>query len=251
MRRLFIFIVLIISVLHLSAQSDKQLIRKGNKDFNKSDFQQAEKNYSKALETNPSNNNAAFNLGTSRYAQENFEEAIKDFDRAASMSLNADKEAESYYNLGNSLMSMEKYQESIEAYKQVLRSQPDNENARYNLAYAQWKLNEQQNQQQDQQEQQQDQQEEQNDKQEENQENQQQDQQQQDQENQDQNQQQDQQQANNEQQQQGSQPQPQQLTKEDAERMLQALQNNEKKTLDKVNEQKVKSAARISKEKDW
>jgi hypothetical protein len=33
--------------------------------------------------------------------------------------------------------------------------------------------------------------------------------------------------------------------------MLQALQNNEKKTMDKVNEQKVKTSARISKEKDW
>jgi tetratricopeptide (TPR) repeat protein len=244
---MIIFLVLVFSTIQLSAQSDKKLIRKGNKDFQKSEYQEAEKYYSKALETNPSSNNAAFNLGTSRYVQENFEEAVKDFDRAASMSLKPEKEAEALYNLGNSLMSLEKYQESVEAYKRVLRAQPDNEDARYNLAYAQWKMKQQQNQQQDQpQDQQQDQQDQNQDQQKENQE--QQDQQQDQQEHSEQ-----QQQADSDQQQQQGkqQPKPQQLTKEDAERMLQALQNNEKKTMDKVNEQKVKTSARISKEKDW
>lgn len=248
MHKLFILLILALASTQLFAQSDKKLIRKGNKDFENSEYQQAEKNYSKALETNPSSNNAAFNLGASRYVQENFEEAAKDFNKAASMSLKAEKEAEALYNLGNSMMSLEKYQESIEAYKQALRLQPENENARYNLAYAQWKLKEQQDQQQDQnQDQQQDQNQDQQDQQEQNQDQQEQNQDQQ------QEQQQNQQQADTDQQQQqqGQQPQPQQLTKEDAERMLQALQNNEKKTMDKVNEQKVKSAARISKEKDW
>ncbi|HOI33482.1 MAG TPA: tetratricopeptide repeat protein, partial [Bacteroidales bacterium] len=140
MRKLFILMILVISTAQLSAQSDKKLIRKGNKDYENAAYQQAEKNYSKALETNPTSNNAAFNLGTTRYVQENYEEAAKDFNKAASMSINSDIEAEALYNLGNSLMSLEKYQESIETYKQVLRSQPENENARYNLAYAQYKL---------------------------------------------------------------------------------------------------------------
>ncbi len=248
MHKLVILLILVLGSTQLSAQSDKKLIRKGNKDFENSEYQQAEKNYSKALETNPSSNNAAFNLGASRYVQENFEEAAKDFDKAASMSIKTEKEAEALYNLGNSLMSLEKYQESIEAYKQVLRLQPENENARYNLAYAQWKLKEQQDQQQ---EQNQDQQQDQNQDQQQEQQEQNQDQQEQNQDQQ-QDEQQNQQQADaDQQQQQGQQPQPQQLTKEDAERMLQALQNNEKKTMDKVNEQKVKSAARISKDKDW
>ncbi len=68
------------------AQEDKKLLRKGNKEFKKEAFNEAEINYRKAIETNPMNDNAVFNLGTSRYKQDNFEEAANDFNRAAEMS---------------------------------------------------------------------------------------------------------------------------------------------------------------------
>ncbi len=83
--------------------------------------------------------------------------------------------------------------------------------------------------------------------------NQQQDQQQQDQQQdqQDQEQQQDQQQNQDQQQQQQQQQQNQQMSKDDAQRMLDALENQEKKTMEKVNEQKVRQQPKKKSDKDW
>ena len=82
--------------------------------------------------------------------------------------------------------------------------------------------------------------------------NQQQDQQNQDQQQdqQDQEQQQDQQQ-NQDQQQQNQQQQNQQMSKEDAQRMLEALENQEKKTMEKINEEKVRQQPKKKTDKDW
>ena len=71
---------------------------------------------------------------------------------------------------------------------------------------------------------------------------------------QDQEQQQDQQQNQDQQQQQqqqNQQQQNQQMSKEDAQRMLDALENQEKKTMEKVNEQKVRQQPKKKSDKDW
>ena len=61
------------------------------------------------------------------------------------------------------------------------------------------------------------------------------------------------QQQNQDQQQQQSQQQQQnqQMSKEDAQRMLDALENQEKKTMEKVNEQKVRQQPKKKSDKDW
>lgn len=80
---------------------------------------------------------------------------------------------------------------------------------------------------------------------------QQQDQQQDQQDQQNQEQQQDQQSQDQQQQQQNQQQQSQQMSKEDAQRMLDALENQEKKTMEKVNEQKVRQQPKKRSDKDW
>ena len=80
---------------------------------------------------------------------------------------------------------------------------------------------------------------------------QQQDQQQDQQDQQNQEQQQDQQNQDQQQQQQNQQQQNQQMSKEDAQRMLDALENQEKKTMEKVNEQKVRQQPKKRSDKDW
>ena len=80
---------------------------------------------------------------------------------------------------------------------------------------------------------------------------QQQDQQQDQQDQQNQEQQQDQQSQDQQQQQQNQQQQNQQMSKEDAQRMLDALENQEKKTMEKVNEQKVRQQPKKKSDKDW
>ena len=41
------------------------------------------------------------------------------------------------------------------------------------------------------------------------------------------------------------------MSKEDAQRMLDALENQEKKTMEKVNEQKVRQHPKKKSDKDW
>jgi hypothetical protein len=111
-----------------------------------------------------------------------------------------------------------KVQESIDAYKGSLKLYPKSPEAKYNLAYAQDLLRqqEQQKQQQQQNQNKQDQNKDQQDKKDQNKE---------DQNKQDQ---------NKDQQQQQQQPQPQEISKEDAERVLNALANDEKNVQEKV-----------------
>jgi TATA-binding protein-associated factor Taf7 len=59
------------------------------------------------------------------------------------------------------------------------------------------------------------------------------------------------QQNQDQQQQQQQQQQSQEMSKEDAQRMLDALENQEKKTMEKVNEQKIRQQPKKKSEKDW
>lgn len=242
MKKILIFIAIVLVSSVLQAQKERQLIREGNKFYEEGKFSEAEISYQKATDVNPVSDKATYNLGNARYQQNNYEDATNHFKRAAEMSMNPKIEAKALYNAGNSLMSQEKYDESIPLFKQALRLNPDDADARYNLAYAQWKLKQQQQQDQQNKDQNKDQdkdqkEDQQKQDQEKDQKNDQQDKKEQDQQKQD--------------QKQDQQQNPQQLSKEEAERMLQALTGEEKKTLEKLNEKKVKAASRVSKEKDW
>ena len=151
------------------------------------------------------------------------------------INLNEDRNKKSagFYNLGNSFLKSNKLKESIDAYKNSLRLNPQNLEAKYNLAHAQDLLQQQQQQQQQNQDQQQ---------------------QKQDKNNQDQNKEkeQDQDQSDNKEQQ-DQQQQPQQddqaISKEDAERILNALENDEKNVQEKVNLQGRKEQGSFA--KNW
>ncbi len=217
--------------LTTKAQTDKGHIRHGNKEFKNGNYSEAEVNYRKSLDKEYSTK-AQFNLGDALYEQKNYEEASKAFSGVTERNTSNEIEANAYYNLGNTLMAQEKYGEAFESYKKALKINPDDEDFRYNLEYARWKMiQQQQNQNQQQQNQDQEQEQDQN----------------QDQQQQQQNQ--DQQQQNQDQQQQ--QQQQQQMSKEDAERMLKALENQEKETMEEMNEKKASMMQKRKSEKDW
>ncbi|MCK4679209.1 MAG: hypothetical protein KAT48_13830 [Bacteroidales bacterium] len=248
--------------LVLVAQGERKHIRQGNKSFEENDYKKAEISYRKGLEKNAQSVPGIFNLGDAFYKQNNFQGAIVAFDSVRSMESEKQRLSETYYNLGNSLlkfaidtiaMPSEELQElqskalpgSIEAYKNALRNNPGDTAAKYNLAYAQ-KLLKNQQQCQDQNQQDQDQNQDQQDQQEQKQE----DQEQQKEKNQEQQEQQNQQQQESQQQQQQQQQQQKEISKEDAERMLEALKNDEKNTLEKLKMQKIKGS-KTKTEKDW
>lgn len=238
--------------LDLSAQSEKKMVREGNGEYEDGNFSEAEVQYRKALTKNPNYYNGKFNLGDAMYEQENFEESAKLFDELAEANLAPEQKAKVHYNQGNNLMQAQKYDEAIDAYKKSLRLNPDDYDAKYNLEYARKKLSDQQ-QQQDQENQDQDKDQDKEDQkdqeQDKNKDDQEQDKKDQEQDKNDQ--QKDQNQDNKDQEQDQQQQQQQNISKQDAQRMLDALKNDEKKTLQKLQKEKAKATKGGKTEIDW
>ena len=259
-RMIGIISLLIISFLGFISpaysQKERKDIRKGNELYQKAlgdsgyvdtlRMQKAELYYRKALDKDINSYEGGFNLGASLFKEKKYSLAADQYKILASTGKEKSELASVYHNLGNSLFMDGKLQECIEAYKSSLRNNPNDTATKYNLAAAQKLLqdaknNPQQNQdQQDQQDQ-------------EKQDQQQQDQQQQDQQK-DQQEKQDQQQAKeDEKKEDGEEKQmqkPDQISKEDAERLLQAIQQDEKELQEKLKKEKAKTK-RIRVEKEW
>jgi len=211
----------------LSAQSDKKYIRKGNREYEKNKFSESEILYRKAVDKNRQQPNSIFNIGDALYKQNKFEDAGKQFTENVSLNDDKTKKSAGLFNLGNSMLKANKLKESIEAYKGSLKLRPDNNEAKYNLAYAQDLLKKQEEQKQNQQNQDKN-----KDKNKDDQKKDQKNQKDKDDKNKDQ--QKDQKNNQDQKQQQQQQDQQQNISKEDAERLLNALANDEKNVQEKV-----------------
>lgn len=235
LKSIIICLAFILLPLVLYSQSDKKFIRQGNREYNKEKYQESEVSYRKAIDDNRRSPDAVFNIGDALYKQNKYDEAAKQFAENVNMNEDREKKAAGLYNLGNSFLQSGKLKESIDAYKGSLKLVPDNFEAKYNLAYAQDMLTKQEQQQQEQQ-QNQDKENQENKDQKDNQDKQNDDQQNKD-------------QKENQQQQQQK-PQEQTISKEDAQRLLNSLANDEKNVQEKV---KLAKAARERKltVKNW
>lgn len=196
-------------------------VKQGNKQFQKRDFSEAETSYRKALEKNKENPQALYNLGNALIAQGQDTTAIKFFEQAAKAEKNPMRQSQSFHNLGTILQGRKMFAEAIEQYKQALRLNPHDDDARYNLVLCKHQLkNQPQNKNQD------------------NQQNQQKQDQKQDQQKQD--------------QQKQEQPQEQkpQMSKDNAEQLLNAAMQQEKQTQQRMKEAQ-KQPQRRQVEKNW
>lgn len=128
-----------------------RLVRQGNRAFQAKDYKAAEKCYLKALQSEPRNARARFNLADTYLSQENPQEALKHYAEAAKQEPNKLVRAMSYHNMGYAHHKQKQYDKAIDYYKEALRLNPADEDTRYNLALAQKQKKEQkQNQQQQQ-----------------------------------------------------------------------------------------------------
>lgn len=190
-----------------AAQSDRQYVHQGNKQFRAGNYADAEVLYRKAIEKNPRNPQAVYNLGVALMKQQKDSAAIQQFMDAGKIETNPLRRAQSFHNAGVICQGKKMYGEAIDVYKEALRNNPADDETRYNLELCKRQQKQQQQQQkQDQQKQ---------------------DQQKQDQ--QKQNQQKQEQQKKEEQQQQQQKPE-QQMSRENAEQMLNAAMQEEKQT---------------------
>jgi len=154
-RILLLFIISLtssFSPLTSSAQTDRQYIRQGNKQFRSGDYPNAEVSYRKAIEKNPKNPQAVFNLGNALMAQKKDSAAVVQFESASKLETNPLRKAKAFHNMGVVCQSHKMYGEAIEAYKSALRLNPDDNETRYNLVLCKHQQQkQQQNQQQNQQ----------------------------------------------------------------------------------------------------
>ena len=228
--RIFITLISLCIASLLFAQQESSDVRRGNRQYNDSNYTEAEVNYRRGIDKNASSFEAYYNLGNALFRQEKYPEALEAYAQAEKLLDANDQQqkeelvnrlAATYHNMGNAYYVQQQYDKAIAAYQQSLRQNPKDHETRYNLVKAMQQLQQQQNQQQQQQNQQQ------NDSTQ---------------------QQQQEQQQNQQQQQQQQEQQEQQLDKETAEQILQALEQDEQETQEKLQRQQGKKR-RV--EKEW
>jgi len=139
-----VVILLFLSTSVFAQKQERIQIRRGNRDFQKKQYVDAEVKYRKALESNPSSAEAFYNLAGALVNQKKDSLALNLYSKAASLCKDAKKSAMIYHNAGDLYMTAKKYQEAVDAFKQSLRKDPTNDQTRYNLALAQKQLKDQQ-----------------------------------------------------------------------------------------------------------
>lgn len=127
------------------AQTERKFIREGNDFFEKQNFEKAEVEYRKASDKRAESFEAAFNMADALYKQKKYEEALSQFTALAKKETDKERLGEIYHNIGNTLLAMQKTDESIEAYKESLRNRPASEPTKYNLEFARQKQQQEQN----------------------------------------------------------------------------------------------------------
>lgn len=156
-------------VLHTQAQEqtstrkERQLIIEGNKLYEQKDYKKACEAYDKAISENPNSYRAIYNRSLSQIRlgedenikesetrQKYMESGVNGMQSIANIAgIDPDLASKANFNLGNVAFKSEDYSNAVNLYKQSLRLNPNNENARKNLRIAQKKLQQQNKNQQD------------------------------------------------------------------------------------------------------
>ncbi|MBV3400216.1 tetratricopeptide repeat protein [Segatella copri] len=138
---------LLIGGTNAIAQTDRNLIRQGNRAFKSQKWAAAETQYRKAISKNQKNPQAIYNLGCALLAQQKDSLAMVQFGNAAQLESNIFRRSKSYHNMGVVMQNHREYAQAIEYYKMALRCNPQDNETRYNLALCKKLLkNNQQNQ---------------------------------------------------------------------------------------------------------
>ncbi len=228
------------------SQSNR-FLQQGNKLYEQQNYKEATANYLKALSKDPTNTPGLFNLGNSLYQQKQYDSSRKIMAATAKTAKDNNSKAAANYNIGNTYMSQQKWEEAVSAYKETLRKNPQDVDAKYNLSYAEQMMKKQQNQDKDKNKQdKKDQNKDQKDK--DKQDKKDQDKDKKDQDKQDKDQKDDKDKKDEQKKDQQPQSQPSKLSQQQADQLLNALQQEEKKLQDKKKKEK---GIPVKLQKDW
>lgn len=143
-----LIIFLLLGNYSVFSQTIHKHLRYGDEHYYKESFSESEESYRKALQKDTNSVNANYNLGNVLYKQERFDEAANYYAEALENTENEEQKAKAYHNLGNANLSQlpsindpqqqqKMLNDGIEAYKNALKINPDDNSTKYNLAYAQ------------------------------------------------------------------------------------------------------------------
>jgi len=132
----FTVVILFIPLSNSIAQSNRSTLNKGVDKYDEKKYNDAEVEFRKVVESAPKNFEANYNLGNSYYKQEKYDEAIKSYQSAFESAKDNESRAKIFHNIGNSLLKSNKLEQSVEAYKNALKFNPNDNDTKYNLSYA-------------------------------------------------------------------------------------------------------------------
>ncbi|WP_297762811.1 tetratricopeptide repeat protein [uncultured Muriicola sp.] len=142
----FLFLLLLTAFVHAQEEVIKEkekalkasvdLTWEANKELSENEFIKAEADYRRAISKSDENVVAPYNLGTAYYKKESLEEAFGRFKQVGELASEKPEKHKAFHNMGNVFMKNEEYDKAVEAYKEALRNDPTDEETRYNLALA-------------------------------------------------------------------------------------------------------------------
>ena len=138
-------LLMLMTAMAANAQNDRDYIREGNRNFRSGKFAEAEVSYRKSIEKNPRNPQAAYNLGNALFAQKKDSAAVVAYESGVQLETSAIRKSMGYHNMGVVCQSHKMFSEAIEAYKNALRLNPKDDEARYNLEICKKQQKNQQN----------------------------------------------------------------------------------------------------------
>jgi len=157
MRLLGLLFLSLISITVFS-QEWRDSLMEARKAYNAKDYDKAMRYYQSAQNKNIDGIDLNEEMGQTAYKKRDFEKAEQIYQEANSKLSNEKQQARNHYNTGNSRMKSKNYQGAVDSYKDALRINPDDKEARYNLSKAVKKLKNEQSKKKNQQDKNQDQQ---------------------------------------------------------------------------------------------
>ena len=143
-------IMLFLTAITAAAQPDKRDVRRGNRDYKKENWKEAEIEYRKGIVKDSLSVAANYNLAADLYRQNNPQEAQKVLDRIKEVAPATENASDYYYNLGDVAIANQDWQTAVTAFEESLLRNPGDMNAKENYIYAKKMLENQQQQQQNQ-----------------------------------------------------------------------------------------------------
>lgn len=136
MMKYYYILMMLVPAMQGFAQRQTVFVREGNKLYREKKFDKAIPAYIKAVEVNASDPVVNYNLGNAYFKNSRYEDAAKAFDNTASVANDSSMKQKTFYNKGVSLSKQKKLEESIDAYKNAVKLDPADQDARINLQKA-------------------------------------------------------------------------------------------------------------------